>query len=164
MWFHQVDPVCDQKNQMIQFKSMKLEDIKSKEPNFQCWKDCEKHLVKYHLDMETHAIQAHDSSHWQKCWSSLWVYNFLVWWWIFDENQTNEKNNKVTANQRAKRKRKWSHGKSKWSNILDQFVVHCHLPSLLTKNHSVCQKVRVLVWTACATNTAVRWSCGTQNW
>ena len=106
MWLHQGNPVCNLKNHMIQFKSMKLEDIKSEEPNSQCWKDCKKHLVNYHLDMETHAIWAHDSSHQQKCWSSLWVCNFLVQWWIGDENQTNEKNNEVTANQREKRKRK----------------------------------------------------------
>ena len=47
-------------------------------------------LISYHPQMEAHVIRAHDSRHWEKCWSSLWVYDFLVRLWIISEREKNK--------------------------------------------------------------------------
>ena len=44
-------------------------------------------LISYHPEMEAHVIRAPESSHWEKCWSSLWVCDFLLRWWIISQEK-----------------------------------------------------------------------------
>ena len=63
-------------------------------------------LIDHHPEMESHVIRANDCSHWEKCWSSLWVYDFLLRWWIANKHKEREngkerkRNSKQTVKSR----------------------------------------------------------------
>ena len=64
-----------------------------------------KKLVNYDPGMEAHVIRANNTSHWEKCWSSLWVYDFLLRWWVINEHKQRE-SEKNWKNESKKRKSK----------------------------------------------------------